>query len=283
MDLKALSALTLSVLFLSSCHNDLNKNQAQGYIEGRYTYMSTSVSGVLKDLPVKRGSLVKAGQTLFVLEQQPESDLYQAAVENLKNAKAARDAISANLEYAKLTFERYKVLVPKGAIQQSQLDSAKATYDSTLDQLNQANATVASNMATLAQSAWTKNQKTISAPRDAIVFDTYYRIGEYTTANQSILSLIAPEDIKVIFYVREAVLGGLHLGDEVHVQLNGTPQFVTGKISFISPTAEYTPPIIFSDQTSEKLIFRIEADFKKEDALKLHPGQPAIVSYSPHG
>jgi HlyD family secretion protein len=263
---------------LVSCSGS-SSQQAQGYIEGRYTYMTTPVSGVLEQLMVARGTRVKQGQLLFVLEQQPESDAYQAAVDNLNQSIAARDIIIANLAYAKITYQRYKILVPKNAIQQSMLDNAKSTYDATLAQLAQANASIASSTASLAEATWTKNQKSVYAPVDALVFDTYYRLGEYTVASQSVLSLLAPSDIKAIFYVSEAYLGRLHLGDEVSVQCDRCKKAYKGRVSFISPSAEYTPPVIYSTETNEKLIYRIEAEFAAHDAYYLHPGQPVTVTY----
>lgn len=254
-------------------------NQAQGYIEGRYTYMATPVSGVLTQLLVQRGSSVKQGEKLFTLEEQPESDAYQAAVENLKQSVASRDAIIANLAYAKITYQRYKVLVPANAIQQSALDNAKSTFLATDAQLVQANANIASTSSTLAQAKWTVGQKIVSAPVNGVVFDIYYRLGEYTVANQAILSLLAPSDIKAIFYVNETDLPLLKLGDKVSVRCSSCNQAYTGRISFISPSAEYTPPVIFSEETNDKLIYRIEAEFKPEDAFHMHPGQPVTVKY----
>lgn len=279
------TGLYVGVIFASigllSCSPD-SSHEAQGYIEGRYTYMATPVSGVLKEWLVERGAKVKQGQLLFVLEEQPESDLYDAALQNLKQSIASRDAIVANLSYAKITYERYKILVPKNAIQQSMLDNAKSTYAATLAQLAEANATIASTNATLAQTRWTKDQKRVYAPVDGIVFDTYYRLGEYTIANQSILSLLAPADIKAIFYIGEGDLGSIQLGDKVEVHCDGCTQRYAGRVSFISPSAEYTPPVIFSTETNEKLIFRIEAEFSPSDAYHLHPGQPVTVTYKIH-
>lgn len=270
--------IPLLCILLMACDGWSNA-LAQGYIEGRYTYLATSVSGALKQLLVARGTQVKQGQKLYELDAQPESDAYQAAVENLKQAVNARDAIAANLTYAKLTYDRYKILVPKKAIQQSQLDNAKSIYDATLAQLAQANATIASSTATLAEAKWRLDQKIAIAPVDAIVFDTYYRLGEYTVANQPVLSLLAPADIKAIFYVPEASLSGIQLGDKISVQCDGCKDRYEGRVSFISPSAEYTPPVIFSEQTNTKLIYRIEAAFEPSVAVRLHPGQPVMVSY----
>jgi HlyD family secretion protein len=252
--------------------------EAQGYIEGRYTYMATSVSGVLKQLLVNRGTWVKQGQALFVLEEQPESDIYKAAIEKLKQSVAARDAILANLNYAKITFDRYKILLPSHAIDRGRLDNARSVYEALVAELSHANANIAESKETLAQSKWTKEQKRIAAPVDAIVFDTFYREGEYTEAGSPILSLLAPGDIKAVFYVRESALGNLKLREKVKIQCDHCNKIYTGIISYISPSAEYTPPVIFSRETSYKLVYRIEAQIVSRDVDALHPGQPIRVS-----
>lgn len=266
------------LMMLLSCARQTH--QAQGYIEGRYTYIATSVSGVLQELLVQRGNFVRRGQLLLTLEEQPESDAYESAMENFKQTIASRDAIIANLGYAKITYERYKVLVPKNAIQQSQLDNAKSIYDATQAQLASANANIASSFANLAEARWKKNQKKLFAPVDAVVFDTYYRLGEYTDANHPIISLLAATDIKAIFYVPQLDLGKLKLNDKITVLCDGCAKPYEARISFISPTAEYTPPLIYSNETNAKLIFRIEAEFKPQDAVLMHPGQPVTVNYA---
>jgi HlyD family secretion protein len=210
---RCLIVLPLAILTLACSRHPTR--QAQGYIEGRYTYMATSVSGALKELLVHKGSKVKSGDILFMLEEKPESDAYNQAVQTLAQAVAARDAVAANLIYAKLRFERDKVLVPKRAVQQSELDSAKASYDATIADLAGANANIDAMTAALAQSKWSKDKKIVYAPVNAMVFDTYYRLGERTIANQPVMSLLAPQDIKAIFYIPEADLATIKINDTV--------------------------------------------------------------------
>lgn len=271
----------LTALLCVSCSSD-SSQKTQGYVEGSLTYITSPVSGVLKTLLVDRGSNVKQGEKLLVLEAQPEQDLLQAAAANLKQALASRDIIAANLAYAKITYERNLVLYRKKAIQASQLDNSKSTYDATKAQWVQANAAIASTSALLAEAKWRQDQKVMYAPLNASVFDTYYRLGEYTVANQPILSLLAPGDIKVIFYAGEKVLGKIKLNDKISVTCDGCSQYYTGQIRFISQIAEYTPPVIYSNETNEKLIYRIEAEFPRDQAIQLHPGQPVTVSYNLH-
>lgn len=279
MRLARITIIVLSILLAISCSRHPTW-RAQGYVEGRYTYIATSAAGILTDLTVDRGAKVSAGDTLFTLDQQPESDKYKAAQDSMQQAVAGRNAISANLEFAKLTYQRYQILVPKKAIDQSSLDNARSRYNSTMQQLTQANASIAEANAVLAQAQWSLNQKTVKAPVDGIVFDTFYRRGEYVEASKPVLSMLAPENIKVIFYISEANLGSIQLGDKVTIHCDGGEQDQTGRISFISPTAEYTPPVIYSTETNAKLIFRIEASFAPDQARLLHPGQPVTVTWT---
>jgi HlyD family secretion protein len=57
-----------------------------------------------------------------------------------------------------------------------------------------------------------------------------------------------------------------------------TTPFV-GKVSYISPHAEYTPPVIFSRESRNKLVFMIESVFEPEISVNLHPGQPVDVEF----
>jgi HlyD family secretion protein len=263
---------------LASCGRP-SLHRTNGYIEGRYTYVSSGVSGILQVLAVSKGRSVNKGQLLFQLESQPESDIYKASVENLKQSIASRDAIAANLVYARQTYERYKILVPQHAIQQSVLDEAKARYVAQVAQLSQANATIAAMQSSLAQSKWTMEQKTVVSPIEGMVFDTYYEVGENTEARKPILSLLPPTGIKAVFYVEEPLVGALKINQVVRVYYSGSTSDVVGKIAFISPTAEYTPPVIYSTETNMKLSYRIEAVFPPQEAFRLHPGQPISVLF----
>lgn len=238
--------LFLAIILLTACGRQYEE---QGYVEGRFRYIAPNYSGILKELLVQRGAQVQAGQTLFVLDPQPESDA-------LKQAEA-------KLELAKITLERRQSLIAKHAVQQEALDTALSDY-------KQAEAA-------LMQAQWSQKQKTMSAPNAAFVFDTYFLPGELVPAGKPVLSLLAPQDIKVVFFVPEPELGSIQIGQKIVVNCDGCKS-VNAKISFISPQAEYTPPVIYSEDRRAKLVYRIEAlPAKLEDAVKLHPGQPVKV------
>jgi len=96
-------------------------------------------------------------------------------------------------------------------------------------------------------------------------------------AGAPVVSILPPENIFVRFFVPEAALSGLHRGDPVWFGCDGCPPGRAGTISFISPTAEYTPPVIYSESTRAKLVYRIEARPRSGQEVLFNPGQPIDV------
>jgi HlyD family secretion protein len=112
-----------------------------------------------------------------------------------------------------------------------------------------------------------------------LVYDTLYRQGEWVAAGKPVVALLPPQNIKVRAFVPETRVGSIHYGDEVRVAVDGVRDPFIGKISYISPHAEYTPPVIYSRESRDKLVFMVEAVFDPATAAKLHPGQPVDVQF----
>ncbi len=264
--------------FLVSCSNK-GENLYQGYAEGRYTYISVNFPGKLEKLNVQRGMQVKQHDPLFILDQEPEESSYQKAISKLAQARSSVNQFQSALILNKKTYERNIPLLKKGVITAEMFDTAKSAYEQSDAKFKQAQENVKSLEAVLRQSSWQIQQKTLFAPRAALVYDTYFLPGEWVPGGQPVLSLLSPEDIKIIFFVNENMLGHLSLNQTVLLSCDGCKKSYAGKITFISPTAEYTPPVIYSDERREKLVYRIEA--YPENPLFFHPGMPVKVSISP--
>jgi HlyD family secretion protein len=244
--------LAFAGLMISGCSNS-DESQAQGYVEGKYTYLSVPQSGQLKQLTVERGAPVKPGVPLFTLDAEPE----EAQLAQLQSA----------LWLAEKTLDRNRALYLKKDVSKSDLDNAQSQYDQAKARAEQAR--------------WAFGQKVMTSPKAAQVFDTYYLVGEFVPAGRPIVSLLAPEDIKIIFYVNEPVLSSLKLGNTVTVSCDGCPtdKPLSAIIRFISPQNEYTPPVIFSTDTRRKLVYRIEAAPSSSNAMQLRPGQPVTIIF----
>ena len=129
--------------------------------------------------------------------------------------------------------------------------------------------------AALAQAQWELDQRTVRAPMAAMVDDRLRDTGEWVDAGGIVVSLLPPRKVKVRFFVPEPELGRLRLGQEVDLRCDGCAEGMTGTVRFIAPEAEYTPPVIYSVGTRDKLVFMVEA--WPADGATLHPGQPVDV------
>jgi HlyD family secretion protein len=135
---------------------------------------------------------------------------------------------------------------------------------------------VKADRASLAQAEWRLQQKQIAAPSGGLVFDTLYREGEWVSAGNPVIQLLPPENLELRFFVPETTVGALKIGQNVRVQCDGCSS-VPAHITFVSTQSEYTPPVIYSNETRSKLVFLVIAKPSPENAAALHPGQPVEV------
>ena len=98
-------------------------------------------------------------------------------------------------------------------------------------------------------------------------------------AGKPVVALLPPPNIKVRAFVPETRVGSIHYGDPIQVTVDGVAKPFVGKVSYISPRAEYTPPVIYSRESREKLVFMVESVFDPQVSANLHPGQPVDVEF----
>jgi HlyD family secretion protein len=238
---------------LSSCGHP-NRFRVQGYVEGEFVYVSSQLAGPLQNLNVYRGTEVIAGDPLFTLDRTVE--------------KAALDQAQASLTFSQKDLERQqKLSLDPGAASIRDLQLARSARDQ--------------DMQRLAQAEWNFTNKKQSAPQAGLVFDTLYREGEWVEAGHPVVELLPPQNIEVRAFVPETEIGQIHPGDSVQVFVDGVRNPFQGTLRYIFPQAEYTPPVIYSQESRSKLVLMVEVDFAPEIAVKLHPGQPVDVQFGP--
>jgi len=271
-------AIIFFLISFVSCKKE-SIHEVQAYVEGRYTYLTASVPGILKQVFVERGTEVKKDQALFFLDSMPESANYQASLAEYAQANFEKNKLLRELQYIKMTLSRYQSLLKSHAIQQDALDKTQTDYDDALIELQAIQEKILSLKAKLNASKWSLQQKKVYAPMNARVFDVYYQVGEYVTTDQSVLSLLVDQDVKLIFYVSEKDLPYFHLAKKINIYREKDVIPYQAQVNFISPSAEYVPPVIFSKETNEKLVYRLEAALDEKIVRKFNPGQPVRVTY----
>lgn len=309
-----LTALLTLVVLLAGCSDA--PPTWQGYVEGEYVYVAAPIGGQLQTLSVKRGQHVSKGAPLFTLERSFEAAGVAEAEENLRRAENELTNLSkgkrpselaeiqarlrkarASMLLAEAEYRRREKLLRESTISEEERDRSLTDYRTARQQVAQieaelktanlgaredeqkaAEANVSAARAKLEQARWNFEQKAQAAPEAGLVFDTIRQPGEWVPAGNPVISLLPPENRIVRFYVPEPVVGTLRPDMKIAVSYDGAEAAIPARITYISPEAEYTPPVIYSSSTRYKLVFRLEATpVHPEDALRLNPGQPVDV------
>lgn len=290
--------------------------QWQGYAEADYVKVGPTQQGLLTGVDVARGDEVAAGAPLFQQDETPDraardqaARLYRQAQEQLANLQAAGkpteiEQAEANLADARAVLERTKAEIDRGeylfrtgTMTAETLDQRRADFRSATARVAAAEAALAqiraplgrtreieaqhaaveATKAALAMAEWRLSQRRVTAPIAARVADVLARPGETMAAGAPVVSLLPPGNIFVRFFIPETDLATVHLGDHVAIACDSCPPELTGRISFIAPQAEYTPPVIYSEESRAKLVIMIEARPPVDRANVLNPGQPVTV------
>lgn len=303
----------LAPLALIACAPAADDAPLSGYAEAELVYVAPTAAGVLQAVAVARGDRVTRGQLLYTLDADAEalgrqaaqarSERAQAQESNLRKGRrpAELQAIDQQLAQAQAALtastsalKRNQQLVEQGFQSPLRLEELVAARDRDTarlrelqaqrrlageaargDEIAAAAAEARGSQADAALSAWRVGQKRREAPTDAVVFDVMYRAGEWVNAGAPVVALLPPAALKVRFFVPEPLLARVAVGGSVALSCDGCPAGLRARISWVSPQAEYTPPLIYSNASRSKLVFAIEAT--PLDAAALKPGQPVDV------
>ena len=235
---------------LAGC-NEKRDPGFQGWVEADMIFVSPDESGRVTKLNVREGDEVKQGEQLYSVDD----DLQKADLNQNK----------ATLANAQQTYDRAASLSKTGA-------GTQATLDSAVSSLRVAEARVVTSETRLAR-------RQGFAPVAGTIQQIYFREGEMVPEKRPVLSIMPPGNMKIRFFVPEAELPKLAVGDEVKVTCDNCSADLSAKIYFIATTAEYTPPVIYSLDERNKLVYLIQARPSRPDALRV--GQPISVYLNP--
>ena len=276
-----------------------------GYVVSDNVYMAAPAAGTIASVNVERGQRVEAGAPLFSLDptaqgaraDQARAQIGEAAAQagsaqsDLGRAQASLRGAQAEVVKAEADLDRLTGAQREkaGAVAQTQIDQARAALANALAQRDGARAQAAGAQSRIAAAraqvgaqranlAATQKQVTdLSAvsPVAARVEEVMYQPGEWASPNAPVVSLIPDGKVKIRFYVPQARVNAFKPGTSVALACDGCPVGMTGKVQFVASRPEYTPPVIYSLQTRDKLVFMVEA--LPADPGPLTPGQPMDV------
>jgi HlyD family secretion protein len=249
---RTLLPVVLIGLAVSGCGNG-NPGSYQGWVEGVFVFVGPDEAGRIDKLAVREGDAVKPGDLLFTVDKDLQDADLRVAEATLANMKQA--------------FDRAQQLLKTGSGSQKTFDEAQAALREAEARLNAAHTRL--------------DRRKLVSPVAGVVQQVYYREGEVVPAARPAISVLPPGNVKVRFFVPQAVLPTIKIDDPVLVRCDGCAGEVAAKVTFIAGSAEYTPPVIYSLEERQKLVFLIEA--RPNSASSLRVGQPVSVTLKPRG
>jgi HlyD family secretion protein len=119
----------------------------------------------------------------------------------------------------------------------------------------------------------------VTAANAGVIHVVYRRTGEVVAPGAPLAAMVAAGDMRVRFFAPQALLSRLAPGARVTFACDGCPPGLTGRVSFVATEPQFTPPIIYSRDQREKLVFLLEAI--PDDPAGIRPGLPADVGLAP--
>lgn len=282
---------------------------ATGYVEGEYVLLAPVEAGRIDRLLKKRGDRIARNEILVRMEasasqialRQAEAALDQAEaeLENLMEGKRPEEiaAIAATVQSAiaqateaKRVFDRETELRGRGVNAKADLDRASSALQQAEALVNQTQANLAVSRLParpkeidaaraqvkqaeqqLADARWRLDQKDLKVPSDGVVEDVVRRQGEIAGPSQPVLSILPDGAVKVRLYVGESHISRISLGTTLVIRCDGCPDDLTASVTYIANGPEFTPPVIYSLENRQKLVYLVEAR-PEGDATVLKPG-----------
>lgn len=280
-----------------------------GYVEGETLFLAAPVAGTVSSISVVEGDRVEAGQHVFTIDpaslsaqseqaraQVAEARTQIAAAEaNAQQAQAEVSAAAAELERARSDLNRLLAVRRNdpAAVAGKDVDTAQAAMREATARLNAARDTARARRAQVAAArAQTEqarggarevqirvDQLSPPAPADARVEDVYFQPGEWVAANQPVVGLLPDDRVKIRFFVPEQEVARYRPGRNVRFGCDGCAGRQPARIRYVSPRPEFTPPVIFSRDSRDRLVFMVEALPARRAGLM--PGLPVDVEPLP--
>ena len=283
---------------------------AVGYVEGEYVLVAPIETAQIVELAVRRGDRVTAGAPLARLEKrdaeiavaQAAAGLAQAErqLANLKEGRRPEEiaSIAASLRSAEAqateaerVLQRQADLLKQGISTQASYDSAATAVElnrakvseleanlavaklpARVNEIKAAQAAVDQAGAVLESAEWRLAKRVLSIPQSGVVSDIIRNTGEVAGPQAPVLSVLPDGALRLRVYVPETALSRIAVGRVLSVRCDGCGEGMEATVSYVSPDPEFTPPVIYSLENRQKLVYLVEAR-PNDDAWALAPGQ----------
>ena len=310
-----ITLFALLLLQSCGSNDNQNTIEAQGNIEATNIIVSSKVNGEVLNIIRDEGEKVNEGDTIMIIDPEvyelrlaeAEAVLQQAKAkynllkkgarkEDMKQSEEALKQAQINLELAEKDKKRMSNLYESKSITEKQYEDAIARYQIALakfnsaeqhykkmknfarpEELQQAEANLNRVIAGLDLIKKNIRDCYVTSPSNGFIVKKFVEKGETVGAMSSVFQVADLETVELVIYIPETKLGMVKLGQDAEITTDTDPdKTYEGKISFISPEAEFTPKNIQTKEERTKLVFKVKIKIDNTD-FELKDGMPADV------
>jgi HlyD family secretion protein len=316
--LRIVAVLTATVL-AAACGNAPENGaiRASGHIEATEIRLAATVGGRLLEAPFEEGNAVAAGVVMARLEAtDAEHRLDQARAtaeaadaqlrlllagtraEDLRRAEDQLAQAQAELDAARRDLDRLAGLAERGTATEKSRDDARtrkeiaeravAAARSQVEKLvagprrqeiEAARAQRAAAEAAVAGADQKIVDATVLSPIDGVLTTRVAEPGEVLAPGATIAMLTDLARPWLTVWIDEPNLSHVALGQSAVVTVDGSDRSFEGKVSFISPVAEFTPKNVQTPEERAKLVFRVKIELENDEGI-FKPGMPADALFN---
>lgn len=227
-------------------------------------------------------------------------DIYRITLpEDVKRARANVSVSQNTYNDAQKNFDRFEMLFREGVVAEKERDAVRLVFENARSRLKEAQAAlqqaegglgkieatvkdieaakaqIDSARAGLVQSKVQLGYARLAAPFDGIVTSRNVEPGEVVSPGREVITVADLSRIDLKIYVDETSIGKVRPGQNVDVMVDSFPgRSFRGRVSYISPEAEFTPKIIQTHKERVKLVYLVKVTVDNPD-LALKAGMPA--------
>ena len=293
--------------------NNKNSIEATGTIETVDVVLSSKTNGEIKELRINEGERVRQGDTVMTIDtetlqlqlkqQESGAEMSRAQLDLLRNgarkedialAESSLNQAQVNYDQAKTDMDRLKKLYQTQTITRKQYDDAVSHFNLMNDQLSsakenyikmknyarpeeikQAEAKLNQSVASAGLIKKNINDSYIVSPLNGIVVKKYFEVGETVSPMSSLVKISDLTNVELYIYVTELELGKIKLGQKAEVSVDAfKDKKFHGRVTYISPEAEFTPKNIQTKDERTKLVFAVKIELPNPN-FELKSGMPA--------
>ncbi len=250
---------------------------SSGTVEANEVAVSAQVSAQVVEKRIRKGDQVAAGDTLFLLDDDLLQTRFGEIEAGISSIRSEISAARIELENARKNLDRLKNAFEVGSVPRAKLDDAEAAYDSGRSRISSLSARIEQLEAQRNTLEVQISYTVVTSPISGIVQADPVGVGELAIAGSTLAELVDLSDTWVEIYVGEADLPHVAIGDSASVHLDSSPdQPYTGRVTFISQDAEFTPKNIQTKKERVKLVFAVRVKVENE-SRRFKPGLPVDV------